>query len=244
VGKVHGRGAGADAGDGGSSGGGGGGGGGGEGGGGEGGGAAPPAAADTPPPLGGGPLGDTFDLAGVPDFAAAPLAGDGYASNLTAAVAGRDPSRELVVLAHQPKHIHETGAAGAGLQISGHVHGGQVAPLQIPVWLANPYFAGLYRHETWLGGGGGGTGGGTGGGPTDGALAAAAAAARAAVGGAAADGSLSSRWWRTYIYVSRGTLFWGPPMRLGARHEVTLFTLRSAAVVGPDFTATVKTLAE
>ncbi len=34
---------------------------------------------------------------------------------------------------------------------------------------------------------------------------------------------------RTRIYVSRGTGSWGPPMRLLARHELTVLTLRSAA---------------
>ncbi len=32
---------------------------------------------------------------------------------------------------------------------------------------------------------------------------------------------------KTWIYVSRGTGYWGPPMRLAARHELTLLTLRS-----------------
>ena len=30
----------------------------------------------------------------------------------------------------------------------------------------------------------------------------------------------------TWIYVSRGTGYWGPPMRVGAPHEITLLTLR------------------
>ena len=34
---------------------------------------------------------------------------------------------------------------------------------------------------------------------------------------------------RSAIYVSRGTGFWGPPMRLGAPSEVTELTLRPAA---------------
>ncbi len=32
---------------------------------------------------------------------------------------------------------------------------------------------------------------------------------------------------RTYIYVSRGTGYWGPPLRLGAPSEITLITLKS-----------------
>ena len=33
---------------------------------------------------------------------------------------------------------------------------------------------------------------------------------------------------RMWIYVSRGTGYWGPPLRVGAPHEITLLTLRSA----------------
>lgn len=33
---------------------------------------------------------------------------------------------------------------------------------------------------------------------------------------------------KTWIYVSRGTGYWGPPMRVGAPHEITLITLRRA----------------
>ena len=32
----------------------------------------------------------------------------------------------------------------------------------------------------------------------------------------------------TWIYVSRGTGYWGPPLRVGAPHEITLVTLRTA----------------
>jgi predicted MPP superfamily phosphohydrolase len=31
------------------------------------------------------------------------------------------------------------------------------------------------------------------------------------------------------LYVSPGTAFWGPPMRVGTRAEITLLTLRAAA---------------
>jgi len=35
---------------------------------------------------------------------------------------------------------------------------------------------------------------------------------------------------RTWIYVSSGTGYWGPPLRLGVPSEITLFTLKSASV--------------
>jgi hypothetical protein len=35
---------------------------------------------------------------------------------------------------------------------------------------------------------------------------------------------------RTWLYVNRGTGYWGPPSRLGVHGEITVLTLRSAAV--------------
>jgi predicted MPP superfamily phosphohydrolase len=99
------------------------------------------------------------------------------------AVAGRNQSRELILLAHQPKNIFDAAAHDVGLQLSGHTHGGQTFPFHLLVYMGNPYNAGLYHHS----------------------------------------GS------RTQIYVSRGSKYWGPPLRLFAPHEVTEITLRSVS---------------
>ena len=119
---------------------------------------------------------DAFDLAGVHDYSARRLDAT-RAPDLARALAGRDPGRELVLLAHQPKHIDEAAAAGVGLQLSGHTHGGQLWPFGFFVRLAQPYVAGLHRHQS------------------------------------------------TQIYVNPGTGYWGPPMRLGTRAEITRLTL-------------------
>ncbi len=124
-----------------------------------------------------GGSGASFDLAGIDDEWAV-RHGRGHGADLSSAVAGRDPERELVLLAHQPKAIAEAAAAGVGLQISGHTHGGQIWPFTGLVHLAQPYVAGLHRHDEL-----------------------------------------------TQIYVSRGTGFWGPPMRLGAPAEITRLVL-------------------
>jgi len=116
---------------------------------------------------------DAFDLAGVDDF------GSGN-PDLPKAVAGRDPSRELVLLAHQPKAIHEAERLGVGLQLSGHTHGGQLWPWKYLVRLQQPVVSGLER-----------------------------------IG-------------RALIYVSNGTGYWGPPMRLGAPAEITQIVLERA----------------
>jgi uncharacterized protein len=68
----------------------------------------------------------SFDLAGVDDHGAARYAGHG--EDIAAAVAGRDPSRALVLLAHQPRQVRRAMHHGVDLQLSGHTHGGQLWP--------------------------------------------------------------------------------------------------------------------
>lgn len=122
--------------------------------------------------------GETFDLAGVDDFNARGEEGD-HGANLPKALRGRDPTRELVLLAHQPRAIFEASRSGVGLQLSGHTHGGQIWPWHYLVKLQQPYVSGLADHEG------------------------------------------------TKIYVSQGTGFWGPPLRVGSRSEITDIVLRS-----------------
>jgi predicted MPP superfamily phosphohydrolase len=118
----------------------------------------------------------SFDLAGIDDHMGAGMA-PGHGPDLRKALAGRDPSRALVLLAHEPRGLDEASAAGVGLQLSGHTHGGQFWPWKWVVRLAMRYAEGLHRHgDTW-------------------------------------------------IYVSDGTGFWGPPLRLGTTPEITLVTL-------------------
>jgi predicted MPP superfamily phosphohydrolase len=120
----------------------------------------------------------SFDLAGTDDHSAKRF-GDGNGEDLPTALSGRDPARELVLLAHQPKTIHEAQAHGVGLQLSGHTHGGQIWPWTYLVRLQQPVVAGL------------------------------------------------AQFGKSLIYVSSGTGYWGPPMRLGAPAEITELTLRS-----------------
>jgi len=120
----------------------------------------------------------SFDLAGVDDHSAKGF-GDGHGEDLPKALRGRDLSRELVLLAHQPRTIFEARDHGVGLQLSGHTHGGQLWPWTYLVRLQQPVVAGLARFGNSL------------------------------------------------VYVSRGTGYWGPPMRLGAPSEIAELTLRS-----------------
>ena len=120
----------------------------------------------------------SFDLAGVDDLSSRGMLA-GHGPDLPGALAGRDPARALVLLAHQPKAVLEASRLGVDLQLSGHTHGGQFWPWRFFVHLQQPYVAGLARHGA------------------------------------------------TWIYVSDGTGFWGPPMRLGTRCEITEVTLLS-----------------
>ncbi len=123
----------------------------------------------------------SYELAGVDDYTAHRF-GRGHGADMKKALAGVDPSREVVLLAHQPKHIVEAEAAGVGLQLAGHTHGGQIWPFGLIVRMVQPYVRGLNRHG------------------------------------------------RAQIYVSCGTGYWGPPMRLGAPPELSHIVLRSAPV--------------
>lgn len=119
-----------------------------------------------------------FDLAGVDDVSAHGTL-PGHGMDVVKAAMDRDPSKALVLLAHQPKAIHAAVKAGVDLQLSGHVHGGQMMPFN---WLAHidqPFISGLHQLE------------------------------------------------KTWIYVSAGTGYWGPPMRVGTRSEITLVELTS-----------------
>jgi hypothetical protein len=128
-----------------------------------------------------GSNGQSYDLAGVDDFSAHHF-GRGHGSDLARALAGRDETRELVLLAHQPRAVLEASRAGVGLQISGHTHGGQIWPFNLLVRLQQPVTSGLVRFG------------------------------------------------RSLIYVSNGTGYWGPPMRLGSPAEITQLVLLSGSV--------------
>lgn len=81
-----------------------------------------------------------IDLAGVNDEM-----GDRYeqAPDYDLALGDRDPSRPVVLMAHQPVQVHEARRHGVDLQLSGHTHGGQFWPGPWVAGLVNPTVAGL-----------------------------------------------------------------------------------------------------
>ncbi len=128
-----------------------------------------------------GDAGASFDLAGINDYGAAGL-GSGFGPDLGRALAGRDPERGLVLLAHQPRGVEDAVRAGVELQVSGHTHGGQIAPFNLVVGAVFPYLKGLYP-----------------------------------------DVRAGDR--RGQVFVSRGTGYWGPPLRLGSPPEIAKLVL-------------------
>jgi uncharacterized protein len=117
---------------------------------------------------------DRIELAGVDDVSATE---PGHGEDIARAVAGRDRSLPLVLLAHQPRSVLRACLHEVDLQISGHTHGGQFVPWNYAVKLQQPYVAGLHLHEN------------------------------------------------TQLYVSCGTGYWGPPMRVGAPSEIACLDL-------------------
>jgi len=88
---------------------------------------------------------DSFDLVGIDDFEAERF-GIGHGADLGAAIDGRDPVREMVLLAHQPKQVESAAEHGVGLMLSGHTHGGQVWPWHYAAKIQQRgYLAGHYR---------------------------------------------------------------------------------------------------
>jgi predicted MPP superfamily phosphohydrolase len=88
--------------------------------------------------------GAVLDLAGVDDVTGA-AGGSGSAGgpDFARALGGRDRSRSVVLLAHQPVQAVQAAEHGVDLQLSGHTHGGQMAPFNLVVPLQQPVVAGL-----------------------------------------------------------------------------------------------------
>lgn len=85
-----------------------------------------------------------LQLAGTDDGDRAGLA-EGFREDLPAALERRDPRWPVVLLAHQPRSVHEASRRGVDLQLSGHTHGGQLWPFQWLLRLGQPLVAGLRR---------------------------------------------------------------------------------------------------
>lgn len=79
--------------------------------------------------------GAVLDLAGVNDVNGDP--------DFDKALGGRDTTRPVVLMAHQPVQVKRAAEFGVDLQLSGHTHGGQMVPFNLVVPLQQPVVSGL-----------------------------------------------------------------------------------------------------
>ena len=89
--------------------------------------------------------GGLFELAGLIDPNST-VEGIQPGPDLPKTLDGWDRDRALVMLAHQPASLEEVAAEGVDLQLSGHTHGGQIAPFNLLVKALEGSVAGLSRH--------------------------------------------------------------------------------------------------
>jgi predicted MPP superfamily phosphohydrolase len=81
-------------------------------------------------------------VAGVPDSGHGPGT-DGLDGALESALAEVGEGGAIVFLQHSPANEEATAAAGAGLMLNGHTHGGQIWPFHYMVLRAYPHIAGV-----------------------------------------------------------------------------------------------------
>jgi hypothetical protein len=86
--------------------------------------------------------GAGFDLVGINDIAGARRDDP---PDFDRALAGVDPARPTILLAHQPVLVSDAATRGVDLQLSGHTHGGQMWPFHYVVRMVQPSLAGLSR---------------------------------------------------------------------------------------------------
>lgn len=91
--------------------------------------------------------GGGFALVGVDDLQGRRRGVDGFRGpDLARAVAGIDPDKPRILLAHQPSYFRES-AGRVALQLSGHTHGGQINPGFRPASLLMEFVEGRYVRE-------------------------------------------------------------------------------------------------
>ena len=90
-------------------------------------------------------IGNLINLAGVSDMMGKRF--DFMPPDVTQALLHVKEELPTILLAHQPKIVHELKEEKIDLILSGHTHGGQIFPFGLLVLLDQPYLSGLYQHS-------------------------------------------------------------------------------------------------
>ena len=91
--------------------------------------------------------GGGFALLGVDDLSGRTRPSPGFTGpDLSAALRSVRPDQPKILLAHQPKYLHESSGRVA-LQLSGHTHGGQINPGFRPADFVMEYVSGRYERD-------------------------------------------------------------------------------------------------
>lgn len=86
-----------------------------------------------------------IQVAGIHDQTAGRDPGRGISCDIGRALAGIDPSRPSVLMAHQPRDLEPAAGKKVDLILSGHTHAGQIFPFRALVRAAFRYVSGRHR---------------------------------------------------------------------------------------------------
>ncbi|MDO8734861.1 MAG: metallophosphoesterase [Elusimicrobiota bacterium] len=90
-------------------------------------------------------IADVIELVGIDDKEGRRFSEAG--SDLRLALKNCDFTKQVILLSHRPDIFNEAEKSGVGLQLSGHLHAGQIPPMDLIVMLAFKYPYGLYRQN-------------------------------------------------------------------------------------------------
>jgi len=88
-------------------------------------------------------VANSVEIVGVNDETGKGYPGGG--PDLDKAMTGCDVTKPVILLSHQPTHFKAAVKKGVDLQLSGHVHAGQIPPMDLIVMLFFKYAYGLYK---------------------------------------------------------------------------------------------------
>jgi len=90
-------------------------------------------------------LDNKIYIAGVNDITGRRF--PGYSPDFNKTFENIDFTKPVVLMNHQPLHFEEVSDKGVDLQLSGHIHNGQIPPILPTVYLMFKYTFGLYKYK-------------------------------------------------------------------------------------------------